>query len=648
MRLYARSRAPFYLAVALTIGGVCSGFSYAAARNSDDYLNELIGQAQAQRLHRDRYWHLLLHYKGTLFGAVESQEDAPEFFNSPLGKSDPQAELVATIKSFFRSPDDLKPGEEHPQCVFPARYKWLDTRLSFDPARLPRQRCERLESWLEGLAPEKITLIFASHYLNNPSSMFGHTLLRIDKKREGPEQKLLNYGVNYAAVADTDNALVYAVKGLFGGFKGVFSLYPYYVKVQEYNNLENRDLWEYELNFTEDQMNYLLLHLWELGGNYFDYWYFQENCSYHLLSLLEMANPDLHLTDQFTFQVIPGETVKVVTAQEGLVSKKVYRPSLLSQMNQKRLRMSDGQNKLFYRLIKDPEVVHDHEYLDLSVSDKALILDAYLDHAQYRNMREERTAAVIDPVTRRMLVERSQLNYQATDRPETVYFSSPPELGHGSARIGTGVGRNASESFEEISIRPGFHDLLASDAGYGRGSQILFLDMTVRRYNDSEKTKIDNLKLIDLASLTPYDPLLNRNSWTASVGIDTIRDLNLDCRYCNSFKGNYGFGRAYSRGFFSPGLAYALIDVELELSPRLDHDYRFGGGPTLGLLYDLTSDWRIQITGSYLGFPYGHRSHYTKASVAQRYSLSQNLDVRANWNVLNNRSEWSIGVNYYF
>jgi hypothetical protein len=359
-----------------------------------------------------------------------------------------------------------------------------------------------------------------------------------------------------------------------------------------------------------------------------------------------VADPSLHLTDQFTFHVIPGDTVRVVTAQKGLVSQKAYRPSLLSQMNQKRLRMSDNQEKLFYRLIENPGLIDDREYLDLSVPEKALILDAYLDYAQYKNMQQERTAAVIDPTTRRMLLERSQLSYQHDDPPETVRFSTPPELGHGSARVAARIGRNENERFEEISIRPAFHDLLASDTGYGRGSQILFLDVTARRYNDSEETKIDNLKLIDLASLTPYDPLLNKKSWTASVGIDTVRDL--DCHYCNSFKGNYGIGRAYSGGFFSPVLAYALINVELETSRRFDHDYRFGGGATLGALLDITSDWRIQITGNYLGFPLGHESHYHKVSVAQRYSLSQNLDVRANWDSLNNRGEWSLGVNYYF
>ncbi len=644
MRLLARDRIPFILAIAFLFGAVSCGSL--AAVGDPSYLDELARQAEAQKLHEDRYWQLLLHYKKTRFGTLESQEDAPQFFNSPSGKFDPRMELVATLQSFFKLLGDLKPGEEHPQCVFPARYKWLATRLSFDPARLPRQRCELLESWLRELTPERITLIFASRYLNNPASMFGHTLLRIDKKREGPEQKLLDYGVNYAAVADTDNPLLYTVKGLFGGFKGVFSLYPYYVKVQEYNNLDNRDLWEYELNFTEDQMNYLLLHLWELGGNYFDYWYFQENCSYHLLSLLEVANPDLHLTDQFIWYAIPGETVKPVTAQNGLIAKRVYRPSLLSQLNQKRLRMTGDQKKILGRIVDDPKLIDDKEYLRLSAPDKALVLDAYLDYAQYRNMQQERTTTVIDPATRRILIERSQLNYRPADPPKTMYFSSPPELGHGSAQIGTRVGRNENERFEEISIRPAYHDLLADDAGYGAGSQILFLDLKARHYNDSELTKIDSFKLVDIASLTPYDPLFVKKSWRLSFGVDTIKDI--DCHYCNSSKGAFGLGMAYKPGLLSPVLFYSLLNIELELSHQLDHDYRFGGGPTLGAFFDLTSKWRTQITGSYLGFPLGHNSHYSKVSVAQRYTLSQNLDVRGGWDSLNNRDEWSLGVNYYF
>jgi len=637
-----------HLLISLVVFAICFNRlpAFAADGEPDPYLNSLVQEALKQDLAGKRYWLLLGHYKKTALGNYESQEDGPAFFNSQTGKTDPSAELVATLKSFFTPPGRLKAGEEHPQCNFPARYKWLKTQLAFDPVRLPDQRCERLESWLKDLNPEKITLIFASHYMNNPASMFGHTLLRIDKKREGPEQKLLDYGVNYSAAADSDNPFVYVFKGMFGGFKGVFSLFPYYVKVQEYNNLENRDLWEYELSFTDDQMNYFLLHLWELGGNYFDYYYFQENCSYHILSLLEIANPDLHLTDPFLFQVIPADTVKVVSHQDGLISKRIYRPSLLSQMNQKRLRMSDQQNRIFNHLIKDPFLVEKDEFTSLTVPERALILDAYLDYAQYRNMKRERTASAIDPTTRRILLERSKLDYRPDDSPATIRFSTPPELGHGSAQIGLGFGRNGHERFEEISVRPAYHDLLADDTGYGKDSQILFMDLTARRYNDSKKTKIDSFKLIDIVSLTPYDPLFNKKSWKLSIGVDTIRDL--DCDYCNSLKGNYGLGMSFKPGYFSPVLLYSLIDLDLELSRRLDQNFRLGGGGTVGTLMDITNHWRIQAAGDYISYPLGNESHYYLVSVNQRYSFSQNLDVRAGWRLMNSRPEWLAVLNYYF
>lgn len=632
--------------VLVVLIGWSAGDAFGAGEAQKTYLSSLIEQAIQKNLAQERYWHILLYYKKTFFGKIESEQDSPAFFNAPTGKTDPQAELIATLEGFFKSPEELGPQQEHPQCDFPARYHWLKSQLDFDPARLPERRCERLEKWLQDLNPERITLIFSSSYMNNPASMFGHTLLRIDKKREGPQQKLLNYGVNYAAVPDSTNPLIYTLKGVFGGFRGVFSLFPYYVKVQQYSNLESRDLWEYELNFTEAQINAFLLHLWELGGNYFDYYYFQENCSYHLLSLLEVANPDLHLTDQFRFHVIPGDTVKVVTQSNTLVAKRVYRPSLLSQMNNKRLQMTEEERQLFYRLVREPSQIETEAYQGLSVQSKATVLDAYLDYAQYQNMKKSKTAEVIDKETRKILLERSKLDYRRVDLPEAVPFSTPPELGHGSAQVRLGFGANEEESFEEISIRPAYHDLLAKDIGYGKDSQILFLETTLRYYNETEKIKLDRFKLIDIISLTPYDTLFKKKSWRFSIGVDTMKDL--DCGYCNAFKTKYGAGITYQPNPFPSLLFYSLADFELEIARRLDHDYRFGGGATLGTLIDLTDDWRIQLSASYLDFLLGDRSDYYLVSANQRYALSQNLDIRVEFTLLSGRKEGVLAVSYYF
>jgi hypothetical protein len=85
----------------------CSLVAFAADVGQDGYSDMLVQQALMQNLAQKRYWHLLLHYKKTIFGNYESQEDGPGFFNSPHGKTDPQAELIATLKSFFMPVDDL-------------------------------------------------------------------------------------------------------------------------------------------------------------------------------------------------------------------------------------------------------------------------------------------------------------------------------------------------------------------------------------------------------------------------------------------------------------------------------------------------------------------------------------------------------------
>ncbi len=617
-----------------------------AAGSQGDYAQTLIEQAKKKGLAETRVWHLLLHYKKDLFGNVEGQEDGPDFYNAPEGKTNPEAELAETLKSFFLPSEDLKGDEEHPQCNFPARYKWLKHELSIDSQQLPEQHCPRLEDWLKSLNPKSITLVFSAFYMNNPASMFGHTLLRIDTKREGPTQKLLNYGVNYAATLDTDNSFLYVFKGLFGLFKGEFSLFPYYTKVQTYSNMESRDLWEYELNFTDDQMDTFLRHLWELGGNYFDYYYFQENCSYHILSLLEVADPDLYLTDQFWFHVIPSDTVKAFTDYEDIVSNKIYRPSLLSQMNHKRRQFSKQQEEIFRQIVAEPTSIEDVAFQALKVPEKALVLDAFLDYAQYQNMKSKKKNDESIAVNNRPhLLARSKLRYKRNDSRPTE-FSTRPELGHGSDRLKIGFGQHEGEAFEEFSIRPAYHDLLAKDIGFGKGSQILFLDITARHYNDLNQTKLERLDLISIVSLTPYDPLFKKKSWHFSIGVDTIKDFN--CNFCNSFKTSYGIGFNHKSDFFSNFTAYIFADLELELTRQLESDYRTGGGGTIGLFYDPWEDWRIQLLGKYIDFPLGHESRYATFSLNQRYAFAQDFELRLEVSRIKKSDEGLFSLNFYF
>ncbi|MFX4232194.1 DUF4105 domain-containing protein, partial [Aliarcobacter butzleri] len=61
---------------------------------------------------------------------------------------------------------------------------------------------------------------------------------------------------------------------------------PYYEKIKEYNNLVQRDVWEYDLNLSQEEINKLVLHTWVLKDSYANYYFFKENCSYNVLWLL--------------------------------------------------------------------------------------------------------------------------------------------------------------------------------------------------------------------------------------------------------------------------------------------------------------------------------------------------------------------------
>ena len=56
----------------------------------------------------------------------------------------------------------------------------------------------------------------------------------------------------YAQIPPDVGPIDYTYKGLFGGFPGAYSSSPYYEGILEYNDIEDRNLWEYEILASPD------------------------------------------------------------------------------------------------------------------------------------------------------------------------------------------------------------------------------------------------------------------------------------------------------------------------------------------------------------------------------------------------------------
>ena len=72
----------------------------------------LQARAHAQHLAENPYWLRLLHYRRNILGINESEIDDPTFFVSPIGRTDPSAELDATLAAFFASPGLRPPSPD--------------------------------------------------------------------------------------------------------------------------------------------------------------------------------------------------------------------------------------------------------------------------------------------------------------------------------------------------------------------------------------------------------------------------------------------------------------------------------------------------------------------------------------------------------
>ncbi len=584
------------------------------------YLKELVEQARRENLAQRPEWLNLLHYKPyPYWPGMRSLADDPAFFNAPGGKTDAAAELEATLASFFSTVEETDKAQ-NPQCRFVGRYHWLKEQLHFDPVRLREQPCKRFNQWRAALDPYQITLVFPAAYLNNPASMYGHTLLRIDGNGQDEQTRLLAYSISYAAGTNETSGLVFAVRGLFGGYPGLFAITPYYIKVREYSDIENRDVWEYQLTLTPEEIDRLLMHVWEVGQIRFDYYFFDENCAYHLLSLLEVARPGLELTDRFRWWAIPSDTVRAVAEQPGLVKRVVYRPATATIIRRRLADMDDRQSGLSRDLAERKISSTGDRLHGLRVAEQARILELAYDYATYRSAsgRDTTTTAQMHE----LLLARSRLEVPP-QRPEVPVPVVRPDQGHKTSRLALGAGSRGGRRFEEINLRPTYHDLMDDDGGYTRGAQIEFFNMRLRHYRGDDSLRLEEFTPLNIVSLSPRDDFFTPVSWKINVGWTRKHFADNDEPLILRASGGPGLAFNMPGSHEGKSVYYGFLEAALDAGKRFDRDYALGAGPTAGWLTDISDRWRINLYARSLRYGLGDVHNARELTLEQRYSLSR-------------------------
>jgi hypothetical protein len=588
------------------------------------YLDELVASAEAQGLATAPGWETLGHYRPNLLGrGRKSLIDSESFFLAKDGKSDPASELEATLAAFFAPAGE--PALQHPQCRFVARYRWLKDRLGFDPDRLPEQDCAEFDAWLATIDATSVTLIFPAAYLNNPASMFGHTLLRFDRPDQTEETRLLSHAVNYGAWTGTDNGVLFAVLGLTGGYEGTYSVEPYYELVKRYSDLENRDIWEYQLDFSPTEVERMLAHLWELRDQHSDYYFFDENCSYQLLFLLDAARPKLDLVGDFDLHVIPADSVRSVVRREGLLRHTVFRPSGETRLQQGLVAMPPADRKLVRGLASGAISPEEAAASNMSPPRLAAVLElaeASVTHELRAGDLERDVAA---PRAWSLLAARSEIAEPA-DRPPVPVPATRPDQGHGSARLAAGIGVRDGDVFQALRLRPAYHDGLDPAGGFARGAGIEALDLELRHYQGDNSVVLDRFTAVRISSMAPRDELIRPVSWRLDFGLERMRVERGDTKGALVGVAEGGAGLGYGLG--QQGVWSAMADIGLSGGEDCDRTCSVNLGPVLSLLWPITDRATFTASGSYqVRFGERVRDGY-ELRLGQSYGLAADLAIK--------------------
>jgi hypothetical protein len=579
--------------------------------------DELIAQAHTKHLSQARYWHLLMHApKG------ESEIDDPAFFLSSEGKTNLTSELEETIR---RLNEDTNRSNESLFCRFPARRAWLEQELN---TSFGEGECREYDALVAKMDPQSVTMVFPSAHINSPASMFGHTFLRIDSKMES---KLMSYAINYAAHTEDTNGLLFAYKGLFGGYYGFYSMLPYYEKLKEYRDSESRDVWEYDLNLTPDEVMAMVRHIWELQRINSWYYFFDENCSYHMLWLTEIARPSVHLRDHFFYYVIPPDTVRAFE-EEGLVKGKHFRPSKRTQLLSYERHLSP-QGLLAVKKLSSGEMESASlPTLTLFEQEERFVLEAAAELVEYGYIEGKLPKEVYTARYHALLSRRAALG-----KGESVPVASKanPDTAHHSARIALSQGWFEERSPVLIGWRPAFHDLGEDDTGHLSGAQIEFLDTLIGV--DEDRVTLEKLTILSLASIAPVSHFFKPFSWRMKSGWD--REYRGDRL---SFVTRVGAGASIGDERM---YGYLLSEPEIRLGFNTDA----GLGFTLGGGINWGNRLKSHVEAGHIF--YLDSSDRSRVMVSQGWQWSPSGGVQFSYEGIDHdyrEDRFKLGVNLYF
>jgi len=517
--------AKIFIRLSLGILVICN--SVAHAQTSSEYAKT---QAMNASLSDSDDWQHLIQYTPRLFGGLSSEIQSQQSFFAVDGSTNPQSELLATIDAMFIPVGADMSADDHPRCKYIARYEFLKRHITF-PNEIKAIECVKFKQWVNIQNIDSISLVFASGYFKNPASFYGHPLLKFNTAKNSTSG-LLDITINNGAIVpDNENPILYMIKGVFGGYDAAFSDTKFYQLNHSYSESDLRDLWDYELDLTNDQKERIIYYSWELLSQRFTYKFFSQNCGYFLEDLLQYALGK-RLSPRNRIYSVPANTffniMEVSNNGNPLVKRVTRIPSRQSKFTENYLSLSDSARSAVDRYLDTGSF--DSRF---SESDRLQIIDTLTDYYSFLISKTDN-----DNKKKRLTIERTKLYAERLKLGDSTKKTSlttssvtPPHTGSRPSVVRLGYVYNSElGSGVRFRIRPVSYDLLDLDDGHVPNSTLNMFNTEITVIDGQER--VNRFDLVEIKTFNisrtglPGDGGLG---WGLRVGLERGDNACIDC-----------------------------------------------------------------------------------------------------------------------
>ena len=597
-------------------------------------------QAKAKNLAQHTTWRRLLYFfddQKNLIGKKKDSSivDDAAFYLSKNGQHDSAAELDALLVALAdemattsdngtannntsnRATKNLE--QNSVLCRFPARVQWLTDTLNIDKSGLQTD-CPELNDWMQKLAPEQLSIMFAQEYLDNPISAFAHTLLRIDSKASVADPSQIHHAValNYTVGGDSsDNFLVYAIKSMSGGYDNLIEIDPYPKKLAKYLQEDERDAWTYQLALTPVEVQQIMLHVWETKDLKLPYYFTTDNCASEILRLIDVVRPQQHLLSRLPYAVIPSDVVQLLDS-ENLLASTNYTPADSTLRQAQLNKVKEQRAQLGY-------------------------------HNSAKQTLNEIKSAQLNPIS-------SISDDGQTLLPRRIAVADNNPIDRHPLQLGfIGLGQRGDNNYMDLGVRAGYHDTLDRPSGFPQFFDLEGAAATLRLYDtDNDKAHqpssvvLQNVTLVRGRSFNPVNSAKKGKTWGASIEATRVNDGSQQDGN-DHLVGSLGYETGWSWAFSTPSagtgemppqLCYTFLAGTAQAGRGINKGYRVGAGVNVGCRYQINNQLRAQAE---LQLPYWYhgssdesnaRGHYWQpiSTLGLQYDIDKKQALRINAN----------------